>query len=204
MSLNAAGKFWVAYALCLLLALAFVSPLARAGAGKVTFDNHPGGVASSSSCADVGAAWLRADGSSSPSYTTCNADPVSVGSTVTVYQSNGAVYWASVVSTLSATPSAGGTNYQPQIDTLSSRVTAVESKNTSQDTAIAALQSGGGAGHTLTDVEYSQLGNVLTAAAAPFDYALAAAVFAFFFSFTVGVWYVSKHFGLIVEAVRRW
>lgn len=41
-------------------------------------------------------------------------------------------------------------------------------------------------------------------AATTFDYAQAAAIFAFFFSFIVGTWFVAKNFGLILEAVRRW
>lgn len=36
-----------------------------------------------------------------------------------------------------------------------------------------------------------------------FDYTGAAAIFSFFFSFVVGTWYVSKNFGLILSAVRR-
>lgn len=36
-----------------------------------------------------------------------------------------------------------------------------------------------------------------------FDYAGAAAIFSFFFSFVVGTWYVSKNFGLILSAVKR-
>lgn len=36
-----------------------------------------------------------------------------------------------------------------------------------------------------------------------FDYTGAAAIFSFFFSFVVGTWYVSKNFGLILAAVRR-
>ena len=38
----------------------------------------------------------------------------------------------------------------------------------------------------------------------PFDYVLAASIFSFFFSFTVGCWIVAKNAGVILEAVRRW
>lgn len=71
---------------------------------------------------------------------------------------------------------------------------------------IAVLEGGGStsAGHVLTDAEYAQFQSLVAGAGTEFDYALASAVFAFFFSFTVGVWFVSKNFGLVVEAVRRW
>lgn len=38
----------------------------------------------------------------------------------------------------------------------------------------------------------------------PFDYVKAGALFAFFFSFVVGVWIVGKNIGLIINAVRHW
>lgn len=50
------------------------------------------------------------------------------------------------------------------------------------------------------DVLLAQGGNVVEA----FDYVKASAVFAFFFSFIVGVWVFSKNIGLILNAVRRW
>lgn len=38
----------------------------------------------------------------------------------------------------------------------------------------------------------------------PFDYVKAAAVFTFFFSFVVGVWYVCKNMGMILSAIKHW
>lgn len=38
----------------------------------------------------------------------------------------------------------------------------------------------------------------------PFDYVKAAAVFSFFFSFVVGVWYFCKNIGMILSAIKRW
>lgn len=39
---------------------------------------------------------------------------------------------------------------------------------------------------------------------AAFDYVAAAAIFSFFFSFVVGVWFFSKNIGMVIEAVRKW
>lgn len=52
--------------------------------------------------------------------------------------------------------------------------------------------------------EYQQYQQALQVSMEPFDYAQASAIFAFFFSFVVGCWYVSKNIGVILEAVRRW
>jgi len=38
----------------------------------------------------------------------------------------------------------------------------------------------------------------------PFDYALAASFWVFAFSFTVGIWFLAKNLGLILEAIKRW
>lgn len=56
----------------------------------------------------------------------------------------------------------------------------------------------------------SMSGNVLNGTSGtastevPFDTVFASSVFAFFFSFIVGVWYFCKNLGLIINAVRRW
>lgn len=73
-------------------------------------------------------------------------------------------------------------------------------------------------GVVLSAAEYEQLQGVLSRVSLleqasggssatdsqPFDYVKAAAIFSFFFSFTVGCWYVAKHLGLFIDAVKRW
>lgn len=39
---------------------------------------------------------------------------------------------------------------------------------------------------------------------APFDYVLAGAFWAFAFSFTVGIWFLTKNIGLILAAIKKW
>ena len=41
------------------------------------------------------------------------------------------------------------------------------------------------------------------ALAKPFDYAAAASIFSFFFSFIIGCWFVSKNIGLVLSAIKR-
>lgn len=55
----------------------------------------------------------------------------------------------------------------------------------------------------LSPTEFIQLRDMHDATMVPFDYAAAAALFAFFFSFTVGCWFVAKNFGLVISAVKR-
>lgn len=52
--------------------------------------------------------------------------------------------------------------------------------------------------------EYAMYQAALQSNLEPFDYVQASAIFAFFFSFVVGCWYVSRNIGVILEAVRRW
>lgn len=59
-------------------------------------------------------------------------------------------------------------------------------------------------GVLISGAEYFDYQNALISSTAAFDYAQAAAIFGFFFSFVVGTWLVAKNFGLILEAVRRW
>lgn len=56
----------------------------------------------------------------------------------------------------------------------------------------------------INKTEYVDYQNALIASTAPFDYVLAAAIFSFFFSFVVGVWFFCKNLGVILDAVRRW
>ena len=51
--------------------------------------------------------------------------------------------------------------------------------------------------------EYLHYQAMYSTSIAPFDYVTAASIFSFFFSFIVGVWYVSKNIGLVLSAVRR-
>ena len=51
--------------------------------------------------------------------------------------------------------------------------------------------------------EYAQFQALIASTVATFDYVTAAAIFSFFFSFVVGVWYFSKNVGVILNAVRR-
>lgn len=57
-------------------------------------------------------------------------------------------------------------------------------------------------GYVLLDsTEYA---NYLAMSGQPFDYVAAGSIFAFFFSSVVGLWWVSKSAGTIIEAVRKW
>ncbi len=61
-----------------------------------------------------------------------------------------------------------------------------------------------GVGYVLVSpTEFIQLRDMHEATMVPFDYAAASALFAFFFSFTVGCWFVAKNFGLVISAVKR-
>lgn len=55
----------------------------------------------------------------------------------------------------------------------------------------------------LTAAEYQVYQAAVISASGDFDYAHASAVFAFFFSFTVGLWWVARSAGSVLDAVRR-
>lgn len=55
----------------------------------------------------------------------------------------------------------------------------------------------------ISRTEYTDYQNALISSVAPFDYVMAAAIFAFFFSFVVGVWFVSKNIGAVINAVKK-
>ena len=55
----------------------------------------------------------------------------------------------------------------------------------------------------ISPAEYSQFQASIASTVSTFDYVTAAAIFSFFFSFVVGVWYFSKNIGLILSAVKR-
>lgn len=56
----------------------------------------------------------------------------------------------------------------------------------------------------LSPTEFIQLRDMHDATMVPFDYAMAGAVFSFFFTFTLGCWVVARNIGVILAAVRRW
>jgi len=62
-----------------------------------------------------------------------------------------------------------------------------------------------GTGYVLVSpTEFIQLRDMHDATMVPFDYAMAGAVFSFFFTFTLGCWVVARNIGVILAAVRRW
>ncbi len=63
---------------------------------------------------------------------------------------------------------------------------------------LLAIATGSMSGNVLNGTSESSVSET------PFDTAFASAVFAFFFSFIVGIWYFCKNIGLIINAVRRW
>ncbi len=82
------------------------------------------------------------------------------------------------------------------------RVTARYQNLSPEDCGNTAIT--GGPGYVLlSPTEFIQLRDMHEATMVPFDYAAASALFAFFFSFTVGCWFVAKNFGLVISAVKR-
>jgi hypothetical protein len=55
----------------------------------------------------------------------------------------------------------------------------------------------------ISPAEYANFQASIASTVSTFDYVTAAAIFSFFFSFVVGVWYFSKNIGLILNAIRR-
>ncbi|MBS1197470.1 MAG: hypothetical protein H6R18_1255 [Proteobacteria bacterium] len=55
----------------------------------------------------------------------------------------------------------------------------------------------------LSPAEYLKYEEAMQSTVGTFDYANASLIFGFFFSFTVGCWWVAKNFGLVLQAVRR-
>lgn len=83
------------------------------------------------------------------------------------------------------------------------RVTARYQNLSPEDCANTAIT--GGPGYVLlSPTEFIQLRDMHDATMVPFDYAMAGAVFSFFFTFTLGCWVVARNIGVILAAVRRW
>lgn len=55
----------------------------------------------------------------------------------------------------------------------------------------------------LEPAEYAQLQTLLIASAAPYDYGGGIALWTFFFSTTLGLWFLAKNLGTVLDFIRR-
>lgn len=205
MSANAEGRFWFFFLVALC---AYISGTLSAEAGTISFVGTATlNVPDSSCAASMAAARAYLGGSWYPFN--CSADPLVPGSYLMWFNAStrGLDYWA--VSSISApAPSVTLTSLNAAIlamqangqdmSVLSSAILSIQSTLSALQgtvsglqTAVAALQSGTNTGGS-------------SGSSQPFDYVAAGILFSFFFSFTVGVWVVSKNMGLILNAIRRW
>lgn len=91
-------------------------------------------------------------------------------------------------------------SYQSAITTntnQTNQISALQSSQATQDTNIANAQS------QITALN-NALSNLNIGLNAPFDYTFAAGVFALFFTSVVGLWWVAKSAGVVLEAIRKW
>lgn len=162
-----------------------VSSGAHAGAGRVTVEGWGTVSVPDSSCQAVGAAFLLYYSNVSGIVAAdCTADPVVVNNFVYLRTASGSVHASGRITSSYATPPVGYVDYQPQIDGLSVRLTAVEnavalldaSKASMSDltalqsqvgsiqTAVMELQNGGGSGPVLSEpYDYSNGGMIFSA-----------------------------------------
>lgn len=194
----------------LLLIWLFCAP---AFAGSLTITAGITFAVTDTSCAAVkvgASAELAREGLSKYVPTACSSDPVGAGDVILMVNTSVATvanpeYWrvASIsasapslsLSSLNAAILAMQANGQDMsvlssaILSIQNSVASLQSTVSGLQTAVAALQSGTSSGGGSSQ---------------QFDYVAAGFIFSFFFSFTVGVWVVSKNMGLILNAIRRW
>ncbi|WP_295006852.1 hypothetical protein [uncultured Dechloromonas sp.] len=167
--------------LCLLLSV-------KSYAGTITLDTGWTQTVSDFSCQTVISAFLVQAASTSGD---CQYQAVGPGTVLTFRNSGGGRTYVSTVASVTgwSVPPSSSVNYQPQIDALVSRITALESAVTAINAKLAAAPV---AGHTLTDTEYAQFASVMTSANTPYDYNHGGLLFAAVLGPTLGLYFLVR------------
>lgn len=171
--MTAAGKFWCGYLAMVAAAVLLWSSEARAGYYATIGASNYSPVVVGRSSGCLLTAGMAIQNASNVTTSITSID-MTAHTFGAYYANTPSSNWSGTVGTCTASP-AGGT-----VPTYLGGV----SEPAYVDGGIA---TGGGGGH----------------AEEPFDYVKAAAVFGFFFSFVVGVWFFAKNIGLVLSAVRR-